>query len=68
MKGRSCLTNLLESLEKWTQALDESFGVDVLYLDYRKAFDSVPHKRLLEKLKTYGIHGKLLRWIQIEFP
>ena len=64
MKGRSCLTNLLQSLEKWTQALDEDFGVDVLYLDYRKAFDSVPHKRLLEKLKTYGIHGKLLRWIQ----
>ena len=43
MKGRYCLTNLLESLEKWTQALDEGFGVDVLYLDYRKAFDSVPH-------------------------
>jgi len=33
-------------------------------LDYRKAFDSVPHKRLLEMLKTYGINGKLLRWIQ----
>ena len=53
----------MESLEKWTQALDEGFGVDVLYLDYRKAFDSVPHKRLLEKLKTHGIHGRLLRWI-----
>jgi len=62
--GRSCLTNLLESLESWTQALDEGFGIDVLYLDYRKAFDSVPHKRLLEKLKLDGINGKLLRWIQ----
>ena len=44
----------MESLEKWTQALDEGFGVDVLYLDYRKAFDSVPHKRLSEKLKTWN--------------
>jgi len=44
--------------------LDEGFGIDVLYLDYRKAFDSVPHKRLLKKLKLYGINGKLLRWIQ----
>ena len=62
--GRSCLTNLLESLESWTQALDERFGIDVLYLDYRKAFDSVPHERLLEKLKLHGINGKLLKWIQ----
>ena len=62
--GRSCLTNLLESLESWTQALDEGFGIDVLYLDYRKAFDSVPHERLLEKLKLHGINGKLLKWIQ----
>jgi len=43
-KGRSCLTNLLESLEQWTQALDNGYGVDILYLDYRKAFDSVPHQ------------------------
>jgi len=50
--------------ESWTQALIEGFGIDVLYLDYRKAFDSVPHKRLLEQLKSYGISGKLLRWIQ----
>ena len=64
MAARSCLTNLLESLESWTQALDEGFGVDVLYLYYRKAFDSVPHKRLLGKLKLHGINGKLLKWIQ----
>jgi len=64
MAARSCLTNLLESLESWTQALDEGFGVDVLYFDYRKAFDSVPHKRLLGKLKLHGINSKLLKWIQ----
>ena len=55
MAGRSCLTNLLETLESWTKALDDGFGIDVLYLDYRKAFDSVSHKRLLDKLKLSGI-------------
>jgi len=65
ISDRSCLTNLLECFESWTRALDEGFGVDVLYLDYRKAFvDSVPIKRLLEKLEMYGLNGKLLKWIQ----
>ena len=64
MSGRSCLTNLLETLECWTKALDEGVGIDVLYLDYRKAFDSVPHKRLIERLKEYWITGKLLDWVQ----
>jgi len=35
----------------------------VVYLDYRKAFDSVPHRRLIEKLKSFGIDGKLLKWM-----
>ena len=61
--GRSCLTNLLGTLENWTKALDEGYGLDVVYLDYRKAFDSVPHRRLIEKLKTFGIKGKLLHWL-----
>ena len=64
MKNRSCLTNLLECFENWTQALDEGFEVDVVYLDYRKAFDSVPILRLIEKLKTYGLKGKVLQWIK----
>jgi len=62
--GRSCLTNLLETFENWTKALDEGYGLDVVYLDYRKAFDSVPHRRLLEKLKGVGINGKLLLWLE----
>ena len=56
MRGRSCLTNLLESLEDWTAALDEGYGLDILFLDYRKAFDSVSH--------TFGIKGQLLNWIE----
>ena len=62
-KGRSCLTNLLESLENWTKALDDGFGLDIIYLDYRKAFDSVPHRRLLEKLKNFGLSEKLIQWL-----
>ena len=40
IKGKSCLTNLLESFETWTKALDEGYGLDIIYLDYRKAFDT----------------------------
>ena len=54
-RGRSCLTNLLESFELWTEALDCGYGLDILYLDYRKVFDTVPHRRLLLKLQGYGI-------------
>ena len=64
LAGRSCLTNLLETFENWTRALDEGYGIDVVYLDYRKAFDSVSHQRLLEKLRGLGINGKLLLWIE----
>ena len=64
VKGRSCLTNLLESSEQWAMALDNGYGVDVLYLDYRKAFDSVPHNRLIYyKLTTASFNGKLLTWL-----
>jgi Reverse transcriptase (RNA-dependent DNA polymerase) len=54
-RGRLCLTNLLESFEVWTEALDCGYGLDNLYLDYRNAFDTVPHRRLLLTLQSYGI-------------
>ena len=62
--GRSSVTQLLEIMEVWSGMLDEGGGIDVVYLDFRKAFDSVPHQRLLRKAQAYGIGGKLLQWIE----
>ena len=62
-KGRSCLTNLLEFLEDVTRSVDDDIAVDVVFLDFQKAFDKVPHKRLLLKLEGLGIRGSLLGWI-----
>ena len=63
VRGRSCLTNLLEVFEDWTRNLDEGYGVDVIYLDYRKAFDTVPHHRLLHKLQQLGFDENLMKWL-----
>ena len=52
---RSCLLNLLETLEISTNAMDIDYGVDVIYLDYHKAFDTVPIKRLMQKCTGYGV-------------
>ena len=64
--GRSCMTQLFVTLEIWSELLDSGAPVDVVYLDFRKAFDTVPHQRLpvLRKLKAYGIAGKLLNWTE----
>ena len=65
VKGKLCLTNLLESFETWTKALDEGYGLDIIiYLDYRKAFDMVPHQRLLHKLRLHGVTPKYVAWIE----
>jgi len=64
LPGRSCSTQLLNIMDHFTKALDKGNCVDVIYLDFQKAFDSVPHKRLLCKLATFGVQGKLLKWIE----
>ena len=60
---RSCLTNILEFLEDITNSVDCQKGVDVIFLDFQKAFDKVPHCRLLVKLRSLGITGSVLAWI-----
>ena len=62
-KGRSCLTNLLTVLEHITKYVDEGYPVDVVYLDFSKAFDRVPHARLVNKLRAHGIGCTLSAWI-----
>jgi len=44
--------------------VDNGDGVDVVFLDFAKAFDKVSHGRLMEKLKVHGIGGKVVKWIQ----
>ena len=63
-KGRSCCTQLLEVIHDWADILENKSQIDIIYLDYRKAFDSVPYERLLVKLQAYGIRGKVLQWIR----
>jgi len=63
MKGRSCLTNPI-SYNQLTHLVGERKAVDVIYLDFRKAFDTVPHSILLEKLAAHGLHGCTLHWIK----
>ena len=63
-KNKSCLTNLLEFSEKVANILDGGNPVDIIYLDFSKAFDTVPHERLAIKLKAHGIGGEVLNWIR----
>ena len=63
MQNKCCTTNLLEYLEALTKKIDEGESMDVVYLDFAKAFDLVPRLRLVQKLKAHGVKGNLLKWI-----
>jgi hypothetical protein len=53
----------LEFLEKATKAVDNGKAFDAVFLDFAKAFDKVPHARLLKKMSAHGIQGQLLKWV-----
>ena len=59
---RSCITQLLDVVHNIGKALDRGKEMDIIYLDFSKAFDSVPHDKLIEKLQQFGITGPLLYW------
>ena len=63
LKNKSTTTQLLECCSDWNVALKSKKSVDVIYLDYAKAFDSVVHSKLIAKLLSYGLSIMLVEWI-----
>ncbi|CAM5100848.1 unnamed protein product [Eretmochelys imbricata] len=63
-KGRSCLTNLIAFYDEITGSVDEGKAVDVLFLDFSKAFDTVSHSILVSKLRKYGLDECTKRWVE----
>ena len=61
--GRSTVTALLSVTQEWLSALERGQEIGAVFFDYRKAFDSVPHRPLLEKLENIGFNNHILRWI-----
>ena len=66
-KLHSCKTQLLVTVQDLLFKRDKHIPIDMAILDFSKAFDTVPHRRLLGKLSTYGINGPILRWIEAFF-
>ena len=60
--GFSCETQLILSIDDWARSLASCFRTDVVIFDFSKAFDSIPHTRLLGKLHYFGICGQMLTW------
>lgn len=63
LSKRSTVTNLIEASHDWVLAVSDRKAVDVVYVDFSRAFDSIVFSKLLIKLQQYGIAGKLLSWI-----
>lgn len=62
-KLKSVASQMIETLDDWSNALDNKMCLDVVYFDIRKAFDTINHARLIQKLYNVGVRGKILDWI-----
>ena len=65
IEGRSTTLQLLNVIDKWSQDLESGGQIDVIYTDFEKAFDKIPHMRLLSKLSSYGVSNDLIKWIKM---
>jgi hypothetical protein len=63
LSKRSTCSNLLECTTDWSNNIDKGYYTDIIYFDFRKAFDSVSHPKLISKISAYGISGQLLEWL-----
>ncbi|CAM5102978.1 unnamed protein product [Eretmochelys imbricata] len=63
-RASHCLTNLIAFYDEITGSVDEGKAVDVLFLDFSKAFDTVSHSILASKVKKYGLDEWTIRWIE----
>ena len=61
--GRSTVSNLIEFYDKATEEMDQGHPVDILFFDLAKAFDTVPHSKLISKLKVLNLNKKIIDWI-----
>ena len=63
IKGSSTTLQLLTIMDEWTEILERGGKIDVVYFDFQKAFDTVPHRRLIELMKHYQIENSVVTWI-----
>ena len=64
ISGRSTVLQLIKILDEWTSEMHKANYTDVIYMDFQKAFDTVPHTRLISKLKSFNIRNDLVNWIE----
>ena len=64
MKERGTVTALIASIHDWLNSLDHGQDVCVVFFDYKKAFDSVPHAPLMDRLQHLGLNPCILRWLR----
>lgn len=62
-RGKSTVTQMLECFNDWTASLERQEAVDIIFFDFAKAFDKVSHCKLLSRLRTVGIHPRIISWI-----
>ena len=60
---KSCQTNLIEYLNTLTKLVDEGYSVDVIYLDFAKAFDTVDHEVLIQEMGKAGVEHTAYEWM-----